>query len=403
MTVMAMMLGWLEGYSSAGTTPGRRFRTVKAMMVDNFDAPNIIRMGSDDRLEITFDEIGEQNSYLEYRLIHCNADWQPSALIESEYLDGFNAVQITDYAYSTATYVHYVNYRIEIPNDDIRILRSGNYILQVYDPDRPEETLLETRFSVSENIAAINALYNARTDRGYNDRWQQLEVEATVDLADGGNPYQDYRLEITQNNRSRSRRTIPVPSRVNGNRLIYSHLPDLIFPAGNEYRRFETVSNSFPGMGVDSLKYMGSNYHVWLKADEPKAEREYQYDQTQHGRFLVREWNATDSNLGADYVTVHWRLETPELPGDVYVDGEMTGGRLEPGNRMRYDRTKGAYELQMPLKQGAYNYRYLWVTPDGEVRGIDGDKWETGNQYDIKLWERHPGERADRLIGSQTI
>lgn len=381
-----------------------RFKTLKTSVIDHFDAPPVLRMGSNDRLEILFDEIGEDNSWLEWRLVHCNADWQPSVLVDSEIVDGFNARPIEDMAYSSATYVHYVNYRIEIPDERTGILHSGNYLLQVYDPDKPDEVLLQTRFRVSENIAAIAGGYDARTDRGYNSEWQQLSLMATVDLSEGANPYSDFRLQISQNDRDAVSHTIPVPARVNGNKLIYDHVPSLIFPASNEYRRFESISNGFPGMNVDSLRYMGSNYHVWLKPDYRRDNSQYQYDSTQHGRFLIREYNATDSNIGADYITVHFFLDTEEIPdAEVYVDGEMTHGRFDATNRMRYSGEKGGYVLELPLKQGAYNYQYVARYPNGEIKGLDGNKYETANQYSVSLWQRRPGERADRLIGFTVI
>lgn len=380
-----------------------RFKTLKVQNIDLFDAPPVIRIGSQDRIEITFDEIGEDNSWLEWRLIHCNADWQPSALVESEYIDGFNANKIEDFAYSTATFVHYVNYRIEIPDERCGILRSGNYLLQVYDPQEPDDVLLQARFQVSENMAEVAGTMTSRTDRGFNDEWQQLGLAVTVDLQDGSNPYGDYRVEVSQNIDNETR-MIPMPGRVNGNVLIYEHIPQLIFPAGNEYLRFESVSNRFAGMKVDSLHYEGTNFHVWLKPDAPRARREYEYDRTQHGRYIVREYNATDSNIGADYITVHFRLDTAEIPGgDVYVDGEMTDGLFTDRNRMTYSDAEGTYLLQMPLKQGAYNYRYKVKGADGKVRDLDGNKWETGNQYVVRVWKRSPGERADRLVGMDII
>ena len=81
----------------------------------------------------------------------------------------------------------------------------------------------------------------------------------------------------------------------------------------------------------------------------------------------------------------------------------MTNGLLTDRNRMEYDGTKGVYTLQLPLKQGAYNYRYLVKDLDGKVKSLDGDKWETGNQYEVSLWKRRPGDRADSLIGVELI
>ena len=396
--------------SEVDTTTGifdRRFRTLKTEVEDNFMSPPVIRLGTNDRILVKFDEIGEDNSYLEYRLIHCDADWQPSRLIESEYLEGFNSVRIEDYAYSTATFVHYVNYLIAFPNEELQIKHSGNYLLQVYDPERPEETLLQTRFQVTENRARIEGNVTSRTDMGHNTYWQQLAFEIDCQGIGEFNPYQDIIVYVTQNNREATKRRIMTPLRVSGDKIIYEHLNDLVFGASNEYRRFESVSNSFPGMRVDSLRYMGSNYHVWLKVDEPRQSASYNYDQTQHGRFLVREYNSTDSDIGADYITVHFLLECPELPSyDIYLDGEFTHDRMDKENQLTYDHRVGGYVAEVPLKQGAYNYQYVTRSRQtGEISTstIEGDKYETLNEYGIAVYFRPPGARADRLISYRIL
>lgn len=410
MTYMMVVATLFTLRSEVDTTTGifdRRFRTLKTEVEDNFMSPPVIRLGTNDRILVKFDEIGEDNSYLEYRLIHCDADWQPSRLIESEYLEGFNSVRIEDYAYSTATFVHYVNYLIAFPNEELQIKHSGNYLLQVYDPERPEETLLQTRFQVTENIARIEGNVTSRTDMGHNTYWQQLAFEIDCQGIGEFNPYQDIIVYVTQNDREATKRRIMTPLRVSGSKIIYEHLNDLVFGASNEYRRFESVSNSFPGMRVDSLRYMGSNYHVWLKVDEPRQSASYSYDQTQHGRFLVREYNSTDSDIGADYITVHFLLECPELPAyDIYLDGEFTHDRMDKENQLTYDHRVGGYVAEVPLKQGAYNYQYVTRSRQtGEISTstIEGDKYETLNEYGIAVYFRPPGARADRLISYRIL
>lgn len=410
MTYMMVVATLFTLRSEVDTTTGifdRRFRTLKTEVEDNFMSPPVIRLGTNDRILVKFDEIGEDNSYLEYRLIHCDADWQPSRLIESEYLEGFNSVRIEDYAYSTATFVHYVNYLIAFPNEELQIKHSGNYLLQVYDPERPEETLLQTRFQVTENIARIEGNVTSRTDMGHNTYWQQLAFEIDCQGIGEFNPYQDIIVYVTQNDREATKRRIMTPLRVSGDKIIYEHLNDLVFGASNEYRRFESVSNSFPGMRVDSLRYMGSNYHVWLKVDEPRQSASYSYDQTQHGRFLVREYNSTDSDIGADYITVHFLLECPELPAyDIYLDGEFTHDRMDKENQLTYDHRVGGYVAEVPLKQGAYNYQYVTRSRQtGEISTstIEGDKYETLNEYGIAVYFRPPGARADRLISYRIL
>lgn len=408
-TVAAILTGICA--IAADTTTGifdPRFRTLKTGVEDNFMSPPVIRMGTNDRIRITFDEIAEDNSYLEFRLIHCDADWQPSRLVESEYVSGFNSQRIEDYAFSSSTFVHYVNYLVTLPNEDLRILHSGNYLLQVYDPDEPDRVILQTRFQVSENIIPADGEVTSRTDRGYNTEWQQLSFVLDGEGLAQLNPYQDLTVEITQNMRDDTRRIIRNPLRLDGKRVVYDHNPDLIFPASNEYRRFESVSNGFAGMNVDSLRYMGSNYHVWLRPDSPRAESQYSYDRTQHGRFLVHEYNATDSDVGADYITVHFTLESPEFTGaDVYIDGEFSHNRFDRNNIMKYDRASGAYTASIPLKQGAYNYQYV-VRPHGKnvpasPAPVEGNKYETENEYGISVYYRPPGARADRLVTFFTL
>ena len=156
------------------------------------------------------------------------------------------------------------------------------------------------------------------------------------------------------------------------------------------------------------MRFLSRNYHAWLTPDRERASSEYSYDQTQQGRFLVREYNSTDSDLGADYVTVHFRLDEPEVvDADVYVEGEFNEFRHDASSRMRYDYGEGAYLLEIPLKQGSYNYRYTAVPRKGNRQAdpslIEGNKFETRNEYRVQVWYKPIGGRYSRLIADQTI
>lgn len=385
-----------------------RLRMMKIMKEGNFmDSPSI-RLGSDERLTVSFDEWSEDYSDLQYRLVHCDADWNPSGLLESEYLDGFNIADIEDWAYSSNTFVHFVNYRIEIPNERMNPLLSGNYILEIFERENPDETIGEARFSISEHSADIIGGVTTQTDRGLNTEWQQLELKLRPTDVEIDDPYTRVRVDITQNSAPYTMTTLRTPSRIEGKEIVYSHQSELIFKAGNEFRRFETIRTNYNDMHVDSMRFLSRNYHVWLTPDKARATNEYSYDETQQGRFIVREYNSTDSDLGADYVTVHFELDTPEaVDADVYVEGEFTGYRHDSGSRMAYDYNRGAYFLEMPLKQGSYNYRYVAVPrrgtrqPDPSL--IEGNKHETRNEYRIQVWYKPIGGRYSRLISDEIL
>lgn len=397
-------------YAEVDTTPGifdSRFHTLETRLEGNFYAPAVIPLNGEDLIAISFDEIGEDRSYLRYSLVHCNADWQPSALVEAEYIDGFNEGRIENYEYSQLTKTHYTHYSLFIPNDDIRPTKSGNYLLRIYDENDPERTLLQTRFMVSEYSMKINAEITSRTDVDYNEAHQQISIVVDADRTPVQNIMGDLTVSVTQNGRLDNAVLVSRPSRFAGKIAYYEHLRPLIFPAGNEYRRVEFTAVNIPLKGVERTDYFEPFYHVTLIPDEVRSYQPYAYDQTQHGRFLVREYNSSQSEIEADYVVVHFSLPCDEIEGyDLFLDGDFTLRRFNPDSRLVYNRATGAYEASILLKQGAYNYQILAV-PEGTTVGrtdiIEGDKYQTVNEYVIAVYHRQSGERYDRLTATATI
>ncbi len=384
------------------------FRTLTATVDNNLMQVPVISLTGNQELIFNFDEITYDRSYLRCRLIHCDADWRPSKLVESEYVDGFNEAEISDYGYSSNTYIKYVNYRFSLGKEGLKPLVSGNYIWQVYDENNPDYVILQMQFRVSEDLAFVAGQASGRSDAGFNDRWQQLELCIVPDQIPQMNPYSDLEIFITQNNRPDTQKVLSHPSRVSGNKIIYEHQPALIFPAGNEYRRFETVRNNYPGMGVDSTRFITPMYQAYLTPSAPRSDHQYIFDRTQRGRYKIDEYNSTDPDLGADYIMTHFALDFPEvMDGDVFIEGDLSLRRYNDFNKMHYDRASGLYLASLPLKQGSYNYQYVIKQREGDGKGypspIEGDNFQTLNEYNIYVYLKLPGSRADRLIGYATI
>lgn len=381
------------------------FRTLKVAPRSNNYFPPIWVMGlDDDPLIVSFDHLSENNLYLRYSLIHCNSDWQPSELQESEYVTGFNYADIEHSEYSASTFTHYVHYEFAIPNREMQILKSGNYIVRVYEQDNPDEILLQARFAVCENTMSIRATATSRTDIDYNEQHQQVSITASGKRGSVSDPYNDLKLFVSQNSRLDNEVMITHPLMVSGEVITYEHNRELIFPAGNEFRRIETVATHAPSMGVVSMQYFDPYYHANLRTDVPRADEPYYYDRTQHGYFTIRNWESEHSDTQADYIVTHFSLDmNGQLNGGkIYIDGEFTGHQFIPKYEMRYDMSSGLYTADLLLKQGAYNYQYLWV-PDGANVGltsaIEGDKYQTVNEYIVRLYQRQPGDRYDRFVG----
>ena len=383
-----------------------RIHSLKVESGNGLLYPPVISLNTDEYINISFDLFEEEHQDLSYSIVHCNANWQPSMLSSLEYIDGFDIQEVYDWELSFNTYQSYVNYQITLPNDEVQFKVSGNYAVVVYPQNRSERPLLYACFSVSEDVVKVNCTSSSRTDKGYADNYQQVSFNINKQDYDIVNPVSDLKIYVMQNNRLDNMAYVSAPQYFNNERIVYEHNPKLIFDAGNEYRRFEIVSTRYKGMGVDNLSYFDPYFHATLERDFPRESRTYSFDQTQRGRYVIRESDYDEEgNTQADYFVVHFSLDARDMmlpEGDIYIDGELSEYRFSENNRMLYNPQTGLYEKIMLLKQGSYNYQYLFV-PKGEAIGkasvIEGNKYETSNEYRVNVYHRVPGERYDRLIG----
>ncbi len=380
-----------------------RYRTIQATVVGNVLSPPIIELGSDEQINISFDEFAEDINYYQYSLIHCNADWRASALSDLEYLTEFNTNSINNYEYSNATFAHYVHYDLTLPNEDVQFKVSGNYVLQVYPENEPDNIVLQVCFSIYEKQILVAPSVTSRTDIDYNQSHQQVSVILNTGNYNIQNPYNEVKISILQNGERDNERMITRPMSVTGSQITFAHDRNMIFEAGNEFRRFEMVSNRYAGLNINKIYYFAPYYQVVLNTSYPRVHSEYTYDQTQFGRFVIRQSDAENNDTEADYYVVHFTLETDEMPGGrLYVDGEMTRHQRTPYTEMVYNATEGYYEKSLLLKQGSYNFQYVFL-PDGSNRAtpgpIEGNFYETVNEYLIKAYYRPATGRYDRIIG----
>lgn len=380
-----------------------QFKSLQVTNPDNLLGFPILELANEaSRMHIGFDELAEDNRFLRYRLLHCDSNWRPTPISDMEFASGFNQGDIYSYALSEKTLTHYVHYDLMLPNEDVQPLLSGNYLVEIFDQDDPDDVLLQARFMVSEGVAQINAAVTSRTDIDYNDRHQQLGVNVNLDGTGVTDPYNDLTLVIIQNGRPDMRRTLAKPLRATPQGVAYEHQKELIFPAGNEYRRFDIANVRYPGMRVERYDYIEPFYQAMLQTDVPRPYARYQYDEDQSGRYFVDELNATEPDINSDYVMTYFTLQMPRIDEDVFIDGDVVLRKHDSDARMVYDDSLGAYIKTMLLKQGMYNYQYVTSSVTG-LNPIEGDHYETGNEYLILLYHSAPGARYERLIGSSVI
>ena len=91
--------------------------------------------------------------------------------------------------------------------------------------------------------------------------------------------------------------------------------------------------------------------------------------------------------------------------GKMYISGSLNDWAFDKNNLMTYNSERKEYECTMLLKQGWYNYEYVFLK-DGESTGtsslFEGSHYETENDYTVLIYYRNPRERYDRVIGTVT-
>ena len=373
--------------------------TLRTISNGDWERIPMITLGSDETIEFSFDEMSHEYHRFTYHITHCDAQWKPSNLIESEYMEGFNDQPIEDWENSLNTTFDYTHYTLTLPNNDVTLKLSGNYRLSIQEDGREVAWF---RFLISENMHNLSATVSGNTDIDTHKSHQQLDMKVSLNGLNVTNPDREIYTVVMQNRRSDNAVIDPKPTYNSGNMLTYEHCSDLIFPAGNEFRRFEIINMYDYFRNVDRVTFHDPYYHANLLEDT--RHHAYTFDYDHNGRYLIRYNQASDSDTEADYLFVHFNLASePMNGGSLYVSGHFNGGNTGRKWIMEYNSQTRRYEATILLKQGAYDYQYIWV-PDGQTAGqtkpTEGDWYETKNEYLILLYYRQRGSRYDRLIST---
>lgn len=379
-------------------------RTLTLTVNDDPTLPPYLPFGGRQHLVIEWDEMSHNYKRYVYHIDHCDWDWQPTdGIFESDFLEGLNDQLIEDYEKSFNTTQIYTHYRLRIPDKQLRLRLSGNYRVRIYeeDADRDEDLpVLEARFCIFENAAGIVAQLSSNTDIDFNRSHQQMTLSVGFGTLQVYDPQRELKVIVMQNRRWDSRIENLVPNVRRANGIDFTHNRQLIFPGGSEYHRFEILDVHRTATGVERIEWFEPYYHATLFAEKPV--HAYSYIEDQNGVYVLRSSDDYDDATTAEYIVVHFFLQSPRLQGgDVYVSGWWSGQTFNPDCKMEYDDINQEYHAAILLKQGYYSYEF--VQQDGLTARTMGSFYETENEYQVLVYYRGQGARYDRLVAYNTM
>ncbi len=367
----------------------------------------VLELGSSQRLIFKFDELSREPKTYNYSLVHCDADWNPSRVVTSEYLEGFPENPINDYAFSINTTIPFVNYRLILPNENVKILLSGNYLLKVWENSNKDKPILIRPFYVAEKQVEISGEVQKATYEGYNGESQQLAFAVNYPKFTITDPLNEIKTVVIQNLRLNNQLSRMKPTFIRQNQLVYEEKVNL-FKGGNEFRNFNAKNLQTNGMGVQSIEYRDPLYHLFLFPDQSFRTEIFRSRDDLNGSYLVKNDRAADSDLESDYINVHFSFVPPDqvTNDEIYVFGALSDWQCTPKNQMTFNTATKLYEASILLKQGFYDYQYVVFNQEKQAIDacfLEGSHVETENDYRIFVYYRGFSSRYDRLIGYRVV
>ena len=390
-----------------------------------------IDLNSGGILRLAFDDLDNVDKTFRYEVRYCTKDWQLSDLDEIQYFNGFNNEEILDVDVSVGRYTDYIHYELEIPNRDVELTRSGNYLLVIYEDEDDRIPVITRRFMIVEPIANLYVDIKRPFKVDKIQSHQELDVTVNIEELRISDPLNEVSITVLQNDRWDNMQTNITPRYILGNDLKFNS-PDLItFNALKEFRSFDIRSLQFTSVGVNSIDLYQDGTDVLLDLADPRTFKNYLALPDVNGQFVIQQSNnsvsnpifedsdfarnslvanfkSSEKNLSAEYANVIFSMRTAPVKGQVYMVGKFSDWLPREQYRLEYDPRNDIYIGHTDFKQGYYDYMFAVANTDYNGEPLDfstleGDWYETENNYTVLVYLSEFGAISDRLIGVTTL
>lgn len=357
-----------------------------------------------DGFEISFDDLyGDESNYY-FKIVHCDYDWKPSQLFQNEYMIGTDNQRIINYENSFNTLQLYSHYTLSFPNQFVKGFKvSGNYMLKILDNDG--NLVFSKKFILYEEKVSVPV--QIKVPRTIDALRQKHNVEFTVRMGNQvfQNPIQNVKVAIFQNGIWDTEIRDIKPQFTLGTDLVYKYDKETQFWGGNEFLFFDSKDIKVIGNNIRRVDSQGGLYNSYLFPNASRNNLAYTYFPDANGNFIVKNINAsTNDNVESDYSWVYFSLDAGIAnTHDLYVQGWFNGFAKSEEYKLEYNEKTGLHEKAVLIKQGFNNYCYTLVnknnkTPDYK-NAIDGNFFQTENNYFVVVYYRGNNDRFDRVIG----
>lgn len=370
----------------------------------NLDQLPVINLGQSNVLQLHFDYLSENYQDLSYTFVHCNPDWTPSELFANEYLEGYTEDNILDFQFSQNTTQNYIHYSQTFPDDNMKITRSGNYVLLVYPAGKRNQVVLCQKFYVLGKKVSITPLPSSSLSS--HKSAHQINFKIDQSKINSSDPLNEFKVAVLKN-MNYSNLKFHQPSYITGKLLSYNS-SSMNIEAGNEFRQFDTrnINMNTTGFGVHKTLFQNQQYYCILKPCASRNTGTYSSITDHNGSGYMQSQNNRSPYSETDYSWVYFYLNypIPDSTLNLYVWGGLTNWEKTPKAKMTFNKKNNQYVAKLFLKQGVYDFAFLSQKANSlSWEKIEGNYFETENHYSILVYHKSFTSNYFELVGIKSF
>jgi len=406
-SILLLMQKSLPAQTNPDAVYDTNIRTVRLHPYGDQESMAIYKLNSTDRIELHFDDMDTRVKSYYYTYLLCDYNWQPVNLSPFDFIKGFTQQRISGYRFSSIAYTRYIHYQAVLPEANCMPTRSGNYLVKVFlDGDTSKLVFTKSLLVLDSKASVFAQVVQPFTPDSYNTH-QHIKFTVNVEGLNTSNASQQVKVVVLQNGRWDIAQGNVLPTFIRNNSLEYSNENSFVFAGGKEWRWLDLRSFSLLSERVDSASPKRTDLYV--KADGPRSGQRYVYYADLDGKYLVTTYETVNPYWQGDYANIHFKYvppaNTPFADKNLYLIGQLTDYQLNENSKMHFNTEKDIYENTLFLKQGYYSYGYALVDKNdlSKRTDMDGNYWETENNYTVLVYYKSFTDQADQLIGIARI
>lgn len=382
-------------------TAPNSFKSIQLYRKGNVNNPPIITLNKNEKLVLEFDELTSISGQFRITFQHFDQNWMPSNIPEAWYIDGFNELILTGGDTNSLSKPNYFHYKAEFPDNTLKFITSGNYLLNVYDYTSNTK-LFSVPFYVTEQIgnltSRVETLFNSGDNFSALDQLFSLyDYPEEVEF-----PQFDLSFSFVQN-------------RFWGSAISTKSF-DITTPGKIRFYtpRNNTFSSSFDFIPLD-LTDLAINLQkiedwqpeytpprVILKRDvlNFSASPSTNFSSNFGNPYTKRDSRYTETTFQFDSGT----LNTEHT--DLFVAGDFNSWKLNKESQLKYNPSTDLWTTRFIIKQGNYRYKYFQRNSNFENSStvpINDSITNRYQEYRAFVYYRDPVKNYHRLLFSDSF